>query len=83
MTRPRFWSPAELLAIAFAHPRNFPPGTAYEYCNTNYALLGLMAEEIDGKLLASCFPGPFVRTAGTQGDDHANFVTLIYLLMRP
>ena len=29
------------------------------------------------------FPGPFVRTAGPQGDDHANFVTLIYLLMRP
>src|SRR6266478_167996 len=44
----KVWSPAELLAIAFAHPPNFPPGTAYEYCNTNYALLGLMAEKIDG-----------------------------------
>ena len=48
----KVWSPAELLAIAFAHPPNFPPGTAYEYCNTNYALLGLMAEKIDGKPLA-------------------------------
>jgi len=41
-----------LLAIAFAHPPNFPPGTAYEYSNTNYALLGLIAERVDGKPLA-------------------------------
>src|SRR5271169_280189 len=31
----RFWFPAEVLAIAFARPPNFPPGTAYEYNNTN------------------------------------------------
>src|SRR5262245_1396739 len=49
------WSPAEVLAIAFAHPPDFPPGTAYEYCNTNYALLGLVAEKLDGKPLADCF----------------------------
>ena len=46
------WSPAELLAIAFAHPANFPPGTAYQYNNTNYALLGLIAEKVDGRPLA-------------------------------
>ena len=48
----KVWTPAELLAIAFAHPPNFPPGTAYEYNNTNYALLGLIAEKVDGKPLA-------------------------------
>jgi D-alanyl-D-alanine carboxypeptidase len=48
----KVWTPAELLAIAFAHPPNFPPGTAYEYNNTNYALLGLVAEKVDGKPLA-------------------------------
>jgi len=48
----KVWAPAELLAIAFAHPPNFPPGAAYEYNNTNYALLGLVAEKIDGKPLA-------------------------------
>jgi len=48
----KVWTPAELLAIAFAHPANFPPGTAYEYNNTNYALLGLVAEKVDGKPLA-------------------------------
>jgi D-alanyl-D-alanine carboxypeptidase len=41
----KVWTPAELLAIAFAHPPNFPPGTEYEYDNTNYTLLGLVAEK--------------------------------------
>jgi D-alanyl-D-alanine carboxypeptidase len=48
----KVWSPAELLAIAFAHPPNFPPGTGYEYNNTNYALLGLIIERVGGKPLA-------------------------------
>jgi hypothetical protein len=38
----------DLLAIAFTRPPNFPPGTAFEYNNTNYVLLGLIAEHVDG-----------------------------------
>lgn len=41
--------PDSLLAIAFRHPMNFTPGTAYEYCNTNIVLLGLLIEKITGK----------------------------------
>ena len=48
----KVWSVAQLLAIAFAHPPNSPPGTAYEYNNTNYALLGLIIERVGGKPLA-------------------------------
>jgi D-alanyl-D-alanine carboxypeptidase len=48
----KVWSPAQLLAIAFAHPPNSPPGTTYEYNNTNYALLGLIIEKAGGKPLA-------------------------------
>src|SRR6476660_5697358 len=48
----KVWTPAELLAIAFAHPPNFPPGKEYEYNNTNYALLGLVAERVEGNPLA-------------------------------
>ena len=77
MTRPGFGPPAELLAIAFAHPPNVPPGTAYEYNNTNYLLLSLIAEKVDGKPLAQSmqdrlfgplhlqqteFPAPTVNT---------------------
>ena len=45
------WTPREVLAIAFRHPPEFPPGTAYDYSNTNYALLGLVVEKVDGKPL--------------------------------
>ena len=48
----KVWTTEELLALAFARPPNFPPGTAYEYNNTNYTLLGLIAEKVDGKPMA-------------------------------
>ncbi len=60
----KVWTPDEVLAIAFAHPPNFPPGTAFEYNNTNYALLGLIAEKVDGRPLAQVDAGPVVRAAG-------------------
>jgi D-alanyl-D-alanine carboxypeptidase len=46
------WTPQQVLAIAFAHPPNAAPDTEYEYCNTNYALLGLVAEKVGGRTLA-------------------------------
>jgi D-alanyl-D-alanine carboxypeptidase len=49
------WTPQEVLAIAFAHPREFAPGEDYEYNNTNYALLGLVAEKVGGAPLAQQF----------------------------
>src|SRR5262245_33176763 len=49
----KVWTPQELLAIAFAHPPDDPPGTVFEYDNTNYALLGLIIEKLDGRPLAT------------------------------
>jgi D-alanyl-D-alanine carboxypeptidase len=63
----KVWTPAELLAIAFAHPPNFPPGKEYEYNNTNYALLGLVAEKVDGKPLAQIM---HERLFGPQNMQH-------------
>ena len=51
----RAWTPEELLAIAFKRPPDFAPGTEYDYCNTNYALLGLIAEKLAGAPLAKIF----------------------------
>ncbi len=57
------WTPQEGLAIAFRRPPNFPPGAEYEYDNTNFALLGLVAEKVGGAPLAQQFQdrlfGPF------------------------
>ncbi|MFG2880588.1 serine hydrolase domain-containing protein [Streptomyces sp. NPDC048337] len=45
------WTPRELLDIAFRHPADFPPGTRWEYSNTNTVLLGLLVEKISGQPL--------------------------------
>jgi D-alanyl-D-alanine carboxypeptidase len=47
----RAWTPSELLALAFAHPPNFAPGTNWSYSNTNYIVLGLVVEAVTGKPL--------------------------------
>ncbi|GAA1408160.1 serine hydrolase domain-containing protein [Catellatospora coxensis] len=51
----KVWTPQETLAIAFRHPPNFAPGAEYEYCNTNYTLLGLVAEKVGGGPLGGQF----------------------------
>ncbi|MET0900763.1 MAG: serine hydrolase domain-containing protein [Mycobacterium sp.] len=42
------WTPQEVLALAFGHPPLFAPDAEYDYSNTNYALLGLVAERVGG-----------------------------------
>jgi D-alanyl-D-alanine carboxypeptidase len=49
----RQWTPRELLAIAFSHKPLFPPGSTFDYCNTNTVLLGLVVEKVSGQPLAS------------------------------
>ncbi|GAA4670051.1 serine hydrolase domain-containing protein [Amycolatopsis dongchuanensis] len=45
----RQWRPAELVAIATAHPPLAEPGTALSYANTNYVLLGLLIRQVTGR----------------------------------
>lgn len=51
----KVWTPEELLAIAFKRPPLFAPGKEFDYCNTNYVLLGLIAEKVAGEPLARVF----------------------------
>ncbi|WP_406340726.1 serine hydrolase domain-containing protein [Streptomyces sp. NBC_00648] len=52
LTNPdRPFTPKELLAYAFKHPNQFPPGSKFQYCNTNYILLGLLVEKMTGENL--------------------------------
>lgn len=48
----RLWTPEQVLAAALTHPPLFAPGTQYSYSNTNYLLLGLIAEKLTHKDLA-------------------------------
>lgn len=69
------WTPAEVLAIAFEHPPQFAPDSAYEYSNTNFALLGLIAEQAGGRPLAEQFrdrlftPAGLTQTSLPAADD--------------
>lgn len=45
----RHWSPRDLVAVATAHPLNFPPGSHLSYSNTNYVLLGLVVRAVTGR----------------------------------
>ena len=45
------------LDIAFRQPPLFAPDAAYDYSNTNYALLGLIAEKVGGRPLAEQLRG--------------------------
>ena len=51
----KVWAMEELRDMAFKRPPHFAPGAEFEYNNTNYLLLGLVAEKIEGKPLASIF----------------------------
>jgi D-alanyl-D-alanine carboxypeptidase len=62
----KVWTPKEVLAIAFAHPPNSAPNTTYEYNNTNYALLGLIAEKAGGRPLAEQFQDRLFGPLGLQ-----------------
>jgi D-alanyl-D-alanine carboxypeptidase len=50
----RVWTPHELVAIGDALPRSFTPGAAgrWEYSNTNYIILGLVAEAVGDQSIA-------------------------------
>jgi D-alanyl-D-alanine carboxypeptidase len=71
----KIWAPQEVLAIAFRHPPQFAPDASYEYSNTNYALLGLIAEKVGGRPLAQQFadrlfgPVGLTQTSLPAADD--------------
>jgi len=49
------WDPEQLLAMGVGLPPYFEPGTGFHYSNTNYVLLGLIAEELEHKPLQEIF----------------------------
>ena len=51
----REWNPEELVAMGLSLPPYFEPDTGWHYSNTNTVLLGLIAEQIEGKPLHQIF----------------------------
>jgi D-alanyl-D-alanine carboxypeptidase len=51
-TRATMQTPEALVALATQHPPYFAPGAGWHYSNTNYILLGMIAQKVGGKALA-------------------------------
>ena len=49
----RQWAAQELLEIGFRYPLLFPPGSDFDYSNTNTVLLGVVVEKVSGQPLGS------------------------------
>jgi D-alanyl-D-alanine carboxypeptidase len=65
------WKPRQLVEIAVSHEPEFAPGAGWSYCNTCYALLGLIVEKATGHPLASELRGRIfapLRLRGTTFD---------------
>src|ERR671918_1772998 len=45
----RSWRPGELLQIGLANPLEFQPGTGFQYSDSNYILLGLVIQQVEGR----------------------------------
>ena len=60
----RQWTPRQLVEVAFRHPLQFAPGTAFDYCNTNTVLLGMVVEKVSGQSLASFIEQNILKPEG-------------------
>jgi D-alanyl-D-alanine carboxypeptidase len=60
----RRWSPEELIAIARTGKPYFPPGTNWRYCNTNFVLLGFIAQKVTGTSLAAEIDRRIIKPLG-------------------
>lgn len=45
----KYYTPDELIGLSLSQKNLFPPGKYWSYSNTNYLLLALIAEKIEGK----------------------------------
>jgi len=69
---PHPWTNEELLAVGVRHPPNFPPGTKWDYSNTNYVAIGAVLERVTGKSVADLVRDRIARPLGLQ---HTYFAT--------
>ncbi|MEU8359918.1 serine hydrolase domain-containing protein [Nonomuraea sp. NPDC048882] len=66
------WTERELLNAAFAHPPTFAPGKGWSYSNTNYTLLGMIAQKLTRSSLADLVRERIARPLGLKHTYYAN-----------
>ena len=56
-----YYEPRQLLDAALTGPAHFPPGTRWEYSNTNYLLLGLLVQRVTGRPIGEEITGRVIN----------------------
>jgi D-alanyl-D-alanine carboxypeptidase len=74
----RVWSPAELVGLVADEPPMFPAGKGWYYSNTNFVMLGIVAEQVTGRplreLIADRIFGPLNMTGCSFPDAADNTI---------
>ena len=65
-TRNDYVSPRDLLDTALARPAQFAPGAKFAYTNTNYIVLGLLAERVGKRPIAEQIEVKIVKPLGLK-----------------
>jgi D-alanyl-D-alanine carboxypeptidase len=60
----RVWQPTELLPFGFSNSPLFAPGTAFQYSDSNYVLLGLVMEEATGDSIGALLRKRILKPLG-------------------
>ncbi|WP_063346238.1 serine hydrolase domain-containing protein [Streptomyces sp. MJM8645] len=63
----RVFTPDQLLAYGYKHPANFPPGSKFQYSNSNYILLGKVIEKAGGEPVDQFLKDQVFSQAGLNG----------------
>jgi D-alanyl-D-alanine carboxypeptidase len=66
-----YWAPQELVDLVARDEANFTPRGTFQYSNTNYILLGIIAERISGKPIAQLLHEQIIDPLGLR---HTFFV---------
>lgn len=61
------WTPEMVLAVVADRPPTFPPGEGKEYSNTNYTMLGMIAEQVGGAPLSELLTERIFSPLGMSG----------------
>ena len=63
----KVWTPRALVDLAVAHDPTGAPGEKWSYSNTNYVLLGMVAEKVGGARLGELVRSRALTPAGLRG----------------
>ena len=65
----RTWTAAEQIQRAVANTLNFEPGSAFDYSNTNYLLLGEIVEAVTGRSYGKEIERRIIRPLRLRGTE--------------